>query len=102
MPHGISRAFRKEGPFFVAILVALSENSITFVRIFFIGEDNTKNNKIMRKLFYLLLALPLVVAAVSCENGSDENNAKPAITITSGNVVEFSGEGGEAEILFTL
>ena len=56
----------------------------------------------MRKLFYLLLALPLVVAAVSCENGSDENNAKPAITITSGNVVEFSGEGGEAEILFTL
>ena len=55
----------------------------------------------MRKLFYLLLALPLVAAAVSCENG-DQEDTKPSITITSGEVVEFDGEGGEAEIIFTL
>ena len=55
----------------------------------------------MRKLFYLLLALPLVAAAVSCENG-DQENTKPSITITSGDVVEFGGEGGQAEIFFTL
>ena len=38
---------------------------------------------------------------VACENGSEENT-KPTITITSGDVVEFSSEGGEAEIIFTL
>ena len=38
---------------------------------------------------------------VACENGSEENT-KPTITITSGDVVEFSGEGGVAEITYTL
>ena len=38
---------------------------------------------------------------VACEN-NEPTTVKPTITITSGDVVEFSGEGGEAEILFTL
>ena len=38
---------------------------------------------------------------VACENNEPET-AKPTITITSGEVVEFNGEGGEAEITFTL
>ena len=54
----------------------------------------------MKKIFSILFLATLVM--VACENGSEENNAKPSITITSGDVVEFSGEGGEAEILFTL
>ena len=54
----------------------------------------------MKKIFSILFLAALVM--VACENGSEENNAKPSITITSGDVVEFSGEGGEAEILFTL
>lgn len=55
----------------------------------------------MRKLFYLLLALPLVVAAVSCETGGEEE-LKPEINITSGDVVEIAAEGGEAVIAFEL
>ena len=54
----------------------------------------------MKKIFSILFLAALVM--VACENDSEENNAKPSITITSGDVVEFSGEGGEAEILFTL
>ena len=38
---------------------------------------------------------------VACEKGNEEA-AKPTITITSGDVVEFGGEGGQKEITFTL
>ena len=38
---------------------------------------------------------------VACEKGNEEA-AKPTITITSGDVVEFDGEGGQKEITFTL
>ena len=53
----------------------------------------------MKKIFSILFLATLVM--VACENGSEENT-KPTITITSGDVVEFSSEGGEAEIIFTL
>ena len=53
----------------------------------------------MKKIFSILFLAALVM--VACENGSEENT-KPTITITSGDVVEFSSEGGEAEIIFTL
>ena len=55
----------------------------------------------MRKLFYILLAMPLAFAAVSCEAGGDQE-LKPTITITSGDVVEIAAEGGEAMITFEL
>lgn len=38
---------------------------------------------------------------VACEKGNEEA-AQPTITITSGDVVEFGGEGGQKEITFTL
>ena len=38
---------------------------------------------------------------VACEN-NEPTTVKPTITITSGDVVEFSGEGGVAEITYTL
>ena len=53
----------------------------------------------MKKIFSFLLLASLIM--VACEN-TEPQNVKPTITITSGDVVEFSGEGGEAEILFTL
>ena len=54
----------------------------------------------MRKLFYLLLALPLLCAAVSCET-SNEIETKPTISLTTGDVVEIEAEGGEAVVSFT-
>lgn len=51
----------------------------------------------MRKLFYLLLALPLALATLSCDTEPVEQS-KPTISVTSGDVVELPGEGGEAEI----
>ena len=54
----------------------------------------------MRKLFYLLLALPLLCAAVPCET-SNEIETKPTISLTTGDVVEIAAEGGEAEVSFT-
>ena len=70
----------------------------------------------MKRLLYLLLALPLVFAA--CEpNSADplpgeqpeekpeedpEPVEQPSLTLTSDSVIEFTMEGGEAEISYTL
>ena len=53
----------------------------------------------MKKIFSILFLAALVM--VACEKGNEEA-AKPTITITSGDVVEFGGEGGQKEITFTL
>jgi hypothetical protein len=53
----------------------------------------------MKKIFSILFLAALVM--VACEKGNEEA-AKPTITITSGDVVEFGGEGGQKEIAFTL
>ena len=58
----------------------------------------------MKKLFYLLLALPLVFA--SCDKNS-EDDKKPAdkqavLTLTSAETMEFDAEGGVGEITYTL
>ena len=53
----------------------------------------------MKKIFSILFLAALVM--VACENGGKEN-VKPSITVTSGDVVEISADGGEAEILFTI
>ena len=52
----------------------------------------------MRKLFSLLLISALFVTA--CETGN-EIEAKPSISVTTGEVVEIAAEGGEAEVSFT-
>ena len=53
----------------------------------------------MRKLFYLLLALPLALAAVSCENEPAEQT-QATVTVNL-SLVEFTTEGGEAEVSVT-
>lgn len=53
----------------------------------------------MKKIFSILFLATLVM--VACDN-SEPEVAKPTITVTSGEVVEVGGEGGEAEIAFTL
>lgn len=80
---------------FIAYLLGISTKNSTFVRIF----ENFKLTNNMRKLFSLLLISALF--ATACETGN-EIEAKPTITITSGDVVEIAAEGGESEILFTL
>jgi hypothetical protein len=70
----------------------------------------------MRKLLYLLLALPLVIA--SCEPVSTEPQPnplpeekpepqpepveQPVLTLTSDSVIEFEVEGGNADVIYTL
>ena len=74
----------------------------------------------MRKLLYLLLALPLVIA--SCEPNSVEPQPgplpeekpepepepepepveQPVLTLTSDSVIEFEVEGGNADVTYTL
>ena len=58
----------------------------------------------LRKLFFLLLALPLAFAA--CQKTSDaiDNpiDQDPVLTITSKTTLEFEAKGGEAEITYTL
>lgn len=59
----------------------------------------------MRKLFYLLLALPLVFAA--CENTEEptpqpEPEKKTVLTLTSKDVMEFKENGGNGFITYTL
>ena len=71
----------------------------------------------MKKLFYLLLALPMMLAA--CEeapvneptgpntpDGPDEPDApvveEPKLTLTSEATLSFSEEGGEGVITYTL
>ena len=53
----------------------------------------------MKKIFSILFLAALVM--VACEN-NEPTTVKPTITITSGDVVEFGGEGGVAEITYTL
>ena len=57
----------------------------------------------MRKLFYLLLALPLVFAA--CENTEEptpQPEKKTVLTLTSKDVMEFKENGGNGFITYTL
>ena len=74
----------------------------------------------MRKLLYLLLALPLMFAA--CEPNSVEPQPdplpeeqpepepepepepveQPVLTLTSDSVIEFSADGGSADVTYTL
>ena len=68
----------------------------------------------MRKLLYLLLALPLMFAA--CEPNSvepqpdplpeeqpePEPEPEPVLTLTSDSVIEFSADGGSADVTYTL
>lgn len=56
----------------------------------------------MKKLFYLLMALPLLF--VACEGKEPTPQPKPekaSLTLTSDEVVEFDAEGGEGIITFT-
>lgn len=55
----------------------------------------------LQRLFYFLLALPLVFAA--CDTTQDADNAKaPVLTLTSADTLEFGDEGGEGAISYTL
>ena len=57
----------------------------------------------LRKLFFLLLALPLAFAA--CEptpNDVDDPQNAPELALTSQATLEFSADGGEAEITYTI
>lgn len=54
----------------------------------------------MKKLLFALLALPLLFVACDKENAQNEKNA--TMTITSENIMEFSAEGGEGVITYTL
>ena len=57
----------------------------------------------MKKLFYLLLALPLAFAA--CEpvvEPTPEPGNDPVLTLTSEATIEFSHEGGDGVIAYTL
>lgn len=56
----------------------------------------------LRNLFYLLLAIPMFV--VGCDKNNDEPN-KPTnaiLTLTSESIMEFTAEGGEGVITYTL
>lgn len=56
----------------------------------------------MKKLFYLLLALPLLFAA--CETNSDEpqnGSKKASLELTSDQTMEFDAKGGEGTIAFS-
>ena len=58
----------------------------------------------LRKLFFLLLALPLAFAACqkSSEAVDEPIDQDPVLTITSESVLKFDAQGGEAEITYTL
>ena len=58
----------------------------------------------LRKLFFLLLALPLAFAACqkSSEAIDEPIDQDPVLTITSESVLNFDAQGGEAEITYTL
>ena len=53
----------------------------------------------LHKLF-LLLALPLAIAA--CEPTPDAPAADPVLTLTSENSLQYTPEGGEGVITYTL
>ena len=50
----------------------------------------------MKKIFSILFLAALVM--VACEKGGNEE-VKPSITVTSGDVIEVAAEGGEVEII---
>ena len=54
----------------------------------------------LRHLFYLLLALPLVFAA--CQEPVEPAPSAAVLTLTSASVVEFTADGGEATITYTI
>lgn len=55
----------------------------------------------MKRLFYLLFALPLLV--VACEPNEEEPKVEtPVLALTSEATMEFAAEGGEGEITYTL
>ena len=57
----------------------------------------------MRKLFYLLLALPLVIAACEPEPTPEpEPEKKAQLILTSDEVMDFKAEGGQGLIDYTL
>ena len=57
----------------------------------------------MRKLFYLLLALPLVLAACEPEPTPEpEPEKKAQLILTSDEVMNFKAEGGQGLIDYTL
>ena len=55
----------------------------------------------MRKLFYLLLALPLVFAACEPDTPEQEVEKEAVLTLTSDAEMNFEAEGGEGVITFT-
>ena len=55
----------------------------------------------MKKLFYLLLALPLALAACSPDEPTpQEPTSKEALELTSADTMEFEAEGGQGTITF--
>lgn len=57
----------------------------------------------MKKLFYLLLALPLLMTA--CDNDTPitpEPDNDPSLELTSASTMEFEAEGGTGEITYNL
>lgn len=55
----------------------------------------------MKKLFYLLLALPLVFAACEPDTPEQEVEKEAVLTLTSEATMSFGAEGGEGVITFT-
>ena len=55
----------------------------------------------MKKLFYLLLALPLVFAACEPDTPEQEVDKEAVLTLTSEAEMNFESEGGEGVITFT-
>ena len=55
----------------------------------------------MKKLFYLLLALPLVFAACEPDTPEQEVEKEAVLTLTSDAEMNFEAEGGEGVITFT-
>ena len=55
----------------------------------------------MKRLFYLLCALPLLV--VACEQNEEEPKVEtPVLALTSEATMEFAAEGGAGEITYTI
>lgn len=56
----------------------------------------------MKKLFALLLLFPLFVVGCNDGNGNGPSKFDPALELTSAEVMDFTAEGGEGEITYTL
>lgn len=55
----------------------------------------------MKNFLYLLFALPLMLVACEAEN-NDTLDKQPVLTLTSDATLEFTAEGGQGEISYTL